>query len=190
MSSKIYCGISEVPKGKKRGSMQECAEKNQIRYYGEKKVDKKIIDSMMETKIFGKSGNIEKQFDNLKIKLAGMISKMKNLTRKIDDEEDKKGIKKLEKEKTDLEKEIDKSRDKLIALKKKIETQKKQKRISSAKKQKKSTKRKSTKKKSAKRKSSKSLKRSTLKKNKKQFGGGNNKSKNSGKEEDYSWVCE
>ena len=39
--SNIYCDLGEVPKGKKRGSMKECAESGKISYWGEKKADKK-----------------------------------------------------------------------------------------------------------------------------------------------------
>ena len=42
--SDIYCGVSKIPKGQKRGSMKECAEKGQIRYYGIKKIDKKTME--------------------------------------------------------------------------------------------------------------------------------------------------
>ena len=41
--SKIFCDVGEVPKGKKRGNMKECAELGKIKFWGEKKVDKKII---------------------------------------------------------------------------------------------------------------------------------------------------
>lgn len=40
--SKAYCGIGNVPKNKKRGSMKECAEAGQIRYYGLKLIDEKL----------------------------------------------------------------------------------------------------------------------------------------------------
>jgi hypothetical protein len=37
----VYCGINDVPKGKKRGSMRDCAKIGQVRYYGLYKIDKK-----------------------------------------------------------------------------------------------------------------------------------------------------
>jgi hypothetical protein len=46
----IYCGIGKVPKGQKLGTMKECAEKKQIRYYGLKKVDSRIINSAKNEK--------------------------------------------------------------------------------------------------------------------------------------------
>ena len=90
MSSKIFCDVGEIPKGKKRGSMVECAEKGQIKYYGEKKVDKKIIESITKRKTGSRRGNTEVQINNIKIKLAGLLGKIKAMGRKIDDEDDKK----------------------------------------------------------------------------------------------------
>lgn len=39
-----YCGIGDPKKGQKRGSMRECAEKGQIRYYGIHKIDPKTLE--------------------------------------------------------------------------------------------------------------------------------------------------
>lgn len=46
-----YCGIGDVPKGYKRGTMRECAEKKQIRYYGIKKIDSKTLDLTKNNKV-------------------------------------------------------------------------------------------------------------------------------------------
>lgn len=40
---KKYCGVGDIPKGSKRGSMRDCAEAKQIRYYGVKQADSKMI---------------------------------------------------------------------------------------------------------------------------------------------------
>ena len=34
-----YCGVGKMPKGYRRGTMRECVDMKQIRYYGLKKVD-------------------------------------------------------------------------------------------------------------------------------------------------------
>ena len=47
---KAYCGISKVPKGQKRGSMKECAVSGQIRYYGLKKIDTKLVEYAKSSK--------------------------------------------------------------------------------------------------------------------------------------------
>ena len=48
--SDVFCGIGKIPTKSRRGSMKECAEKKQIRYYGIKKVDSKILEIAMGTK--------------------------------------------------------------------------------------------------------------------------------------------
>ena len=41
--SDIFCGIGKIPKKSRRGTMRECAEKGQVRYYGIKKIDAKTL---------------------------------------------------------------------------------------------------------------------------------------------------
>ena len=55
--SKIYCGIGKVPKGSKRGSMKECVESGQIRYYGIKKIDPKLQGQVIDGGLNCASGN-------------------------------------------------------------------------------------------------------------------------------------
>ena len=43
--TKPYCGVGKLPKGYHRGNMKECAELGQIRYWGLKKADSKIIEA-------------------------------------------------------------------------------------------------------------------------------------------------
>lgn len=38
-----YCGIKKVPKGRKRGTMAECAELGKVMYYGVEKIDPAIL---------------------------------------------------------------------------------------------------------------------------------------------------
>lgn len=45
-----YCGVNEPPKKHRRGSIQECLEKGQIRYYGLAKVSKEDIKKTPEKK--------------------------------------------------------------------------------------------------------------------------------------------
>lgn len=66
---KIFCGITQpIPKGYKLGSMKECLEQKQVRYYGLKKIDNKLVESMNNNK----STKLE------------LISKMSSLRGKID----------------------------------------------------------------------------------------------------------
>ena len=48
VTTKPYCGIKKVPKGRHLGDAVDC--KNQIRYWGVNKVDKKILDEFIKNK--------------------------------------------------------------------------------------------------------------------------------------------
>ena len=50
---KIFCGITQpIPKGYKLGSMKECLENKQVRYYGLKKIDNKLAESINDKKTY------------------------------------------------------------------------------------------------------------------------------------------
>jgi len=49
-NKKYYCGIKKIPKKKRRGTMKECVMDSQVRYYGLKKVDKRLIDASKRLK--------------------------------------------------------------------------------------------------------------------------------------------
>lgn len=44
--SKIYCGVGDVPEDKIRGTAEQCVGKNQVRYYGLKKISKSALDTV------------------------------------------------------------------------------------------------------------------------------------------------
>jgi hypothetical protein len=48
--SKAYCGIGAVPRKKSRGTAKECVEKNQVRYWGAEKLDRKTLKSLISAK--------------------------------------------------------------------------------------------------------------------------------------------
>jgi hypothetical protein len=166
--SKIYCDIGDVPKGSTRGSMTQCAEKGQIKYYGAKKVDKKILDSVLDKKN-SKKGNNDKQLNALKIEMAGQIGKISKLKKELKDEDDDKKYKKLEKEITKQEKEFAKMKEKAIALKKKLDNAK-----------------------LGRTKTSKRTSRNSKKTSKKQKGGDLSNDNNNGKGNDAveMWICD
>lgn len=74
---KIYCGIEALPKGKIRGSMKECIEKNQVRYWGLKKIDSRLISSMSTSK------NVPSTRRKLIEKAVVIDAKIKNLIKKL-----------------------------------------------------------------------------------------------------------
>lgn len=85
---KVFCGITDpIPKGYRLGSMKECLEKNQVRYYGLKKIDNKLIEAS------NKKPETEAE---LQVKAAGFRGKLTKLKRdldKTDDDAEKKRIK-------------------------------------------------------------------------------------------------
>lgn len=64
--SNIYCGVDKVPNGKKRGTMKECAELGQIRYYGQKKIDPRTLAAAKSKK------SVPETRENLIKMLAGL----------------------------------------------------------------------------------------------------------------------
>jgi hypothetical protein len=105
MSDDIYCGIGKVPKNKKMGSMKECGEANQIRQYGIKKVDKKLIDSILAEKQRKSSsvGKLETKAQKLGEDFVILKAKIKKLQSKIEYETDKKTKDQLKKDLAALE---------------------------------------------------------------------------------------
>ena len=76
--SKIFSGIGEVPKGKRRGSMQECAEAGQIRYFGEKKIDSRLLKKMLDSKTLKKDNSKKEQLELKESKEKLMLKYMEN----------------------------------------------------------------------------------------------------------------
>jgi hypothetical protein len=101
--SKAFCGIGQVPKNKIRGSMKDCAELGQIRYYGLKKVDTKLINNSLKNKNSKKGSKdyLSNKLAKLYIEMAGLKGTLKRLNRVLDIEKDK-AVK--EKAKNDIEK--------------------------------------------------------------------------------------
>lgn len=89
----IYCGIDKVPAKKRLGSMKECAEKKQVKYYGIKKIDSKLLASVKKP-----SKKPAKTRESVYLQFIDVKGKCKKLKNKIDKEKDKDEKKKMEKE--------------------------------------------------------------------------------------------
>lgn len=73
---KIFCGITQpIPKTHRLGSMKECLELKQVRYYGLKKIDSKLADSINDKK----DSKME-----LISKISGLKGKLTKLKKDID----------------------------------------------------------------------------------------------------------
>ena len=107
---KIFCGITQpIPRGHKLGSMKECLDAKQVRYYGLKKIDNKLVESVNKTK--------DTSYE-LTIKITGLRGKLSKLKRDID------ACKKTE-EKKKLIQEFENTRKELLALNEKKHKQQK-----------------------------------------------------------------
>jgi hypothetical protein len=120
--SEIYCGIEKIPKNKKRGSMKDCAEIGQIRYYGLKKVDSRLIENALNEKKLKASGTtkLDKKIEELNFDAAGLSGKLKKIQNQIKGEKNKDTKEKLEKE-------VEKIKDKLKKIKQEVDAAEKQK---------------------------------------------------------------
>lgn len=72
-----YCGIGKIPKGKKRGTAEECIKANQIRYYGLEKIDMDTVNKAKKKK--PKTGTYIQE----SIKLINLRTKARVLVEKI-----------------------------------------------------------------------------------------------------------
>ena len=82
--SEPYCGIKIPAKGKRRGSMKECADKGEIRYYGIKRVDPKLIEYAQSSRK-GKESR-----ESLIKKLVTFRGRLRVAKRDYEEERDKK----------------------------------------------------------------------------------------------------
>lgn len=131
-----YCGVREVPKNRRRGTMKECVEDGEIRYFGVKKVDPKMIKL---------AGSKKKKVTAAKMlpKVTSLDAKERRLKEDIKYEKDKKKKKELTKELDKISKERKEVRTKYNELLRKEEKERKEK--SKGKKKQSRTKRKSKK---------------------------------------------
>jgi hypothetical protein len=95
----IYCGVKNVPKGKKRGTMKQCASKGEVRYYGLKRIDPKLLEHAQSKK--GKMGSkkdLEKRMIILRVRLRKTKTKYAEEKNQKKKQEIKKEYEKMAKE--------------------------------------------------------------------------------------------
>lgn len=108
MTDKIHCGIGPIPKNHRLGTMQECLEKNQVRYYGIKKIDPKLLKSHLDDKKAnkGKRGKKMVTLDDIRFGQVSLRGKIKRFTNEYNDETDKKKKAEIKKTILALQKEL------------------------------------------------------------------------------------
>lgn len=98
-----YCGMSDVPKGKRRGTLKECLESKQVRYHG---IVAHALDDILSNKKTVKRQptvkQLESRIDKKFVKLKNLEYKVKNIEAKYKKEKDENKKEKL-KEKHDIE---------------------------------------------------------------------------------------
>ena len=78
---KPYCGIKTVPKNKRRGTMDECYSRGEIRYFGLNKIDSKVIENKKKKDILA---SLELNQTMLTLKARKNLIQIKSLKRKIE----------------------------------------------------------------------------------------------------------
>lgn len=116
--TQIFCGASKkVPKGKRIGSMKECFNMNQVRFWGLQKIDPQLFKMRDEQlKIDQKIKSMKKSKDKLLATLAGLNGRI----RKYNGEIAIKG--KTKKEKADIQKKIDSTQNDIMKTNERIKT--------------------------------------------------------------------
>ena len=85
--NKTYCGIGEVPKNQTRGSMLECAEKKQVKFWGINTVDKKTLQkALLNTTSKAYLNKLKTVVLNLKYDILAMKKKYNKLSNKTEKE--------------------------------------------------------------------------------------------------------
>jgi hypothetical protein len=72
-----YCGIGTVPKNKTRGSMLECVEKGEVRYWGLRAADKKTLQKAHLNRMKTSALNLKNDILDMKDKYKKMTNKTK-----------------------------------------------------------------------------------------------------------------
>lgn len=108
-----------MPKGSRRGSMRECAEKGEVRYYGVKKIDSKVLEIAKAPSKAKKELNTVEKVRMKIIQTKGKMRKVLNEMELKKNKEDAKKMKALKKELDELKKEEEKYKKMMEDLKKK-----------------------------------------------------------------------
>lgn len=84
---KVVCMARDLKKGERRGSMSECADKKQIRYFGVKKVDKILLNKYNNVTKKGSKKSPKKESKKSTKKESKKTSKKTNKKNDEDDED-------------------------------------------------------------------------------------------------------
>ena len=74
----MYCGVGRIPKGKRRGTIEECIKANQIRYYGLQPIDIKLLTKKKQLDLTDETLKLRTLYEKRKI-LKNEYAKVKIL---------------------------------------------------------------------------------------------------------------
>ena len=95
---------NKIPSGYYRGSIQECLQKNQIRYYGTEKVDQKMIQELIKSMPKRKKKVSSTDLAEKRGTLGGIRYKLRIIREEMKHERNKEKLEKLKEEETRLKK--------------------------------------------------------------------------------------
>ena len=102
--SKVFCGVGNIPKGHKKGSMKECVEKGQVRLYGLYKIDPKLLEP--DTKNGKKEKKVKTYtLNELFLKLSKVNGTISRLEKTVSASKDAKEVADAKKDLVELKKE-------------------------------------------------------------------------------------
>jgi hypothetical protein len=86
---KPYCGCDKNPRGYRKGTIAECAEKKQIRLYGLNKIDPKTLQKIKPPRKGTKSAYIPETREKLLLLLASLRGKYRTIKVRAENKKDK-----------------------------------------------------------------------------------------------------
>lgn len=112
--SNIFCGIGDLAKGDRYGTMKECLEKGQVRRFGIHKIDGRTISKIKEE--IAESKTVVEKIADYENQISALRAKHIRLVKKIKDEKDAKEKTLLKKQDADTIKEHNHLTDELKKL--------------------------------------------------------------------------
>lgn len=126
--SNIFCGIGDLAKGDRYGTMRECLEKGQVRRFGVHKIDTRTISKIKED--IAESKTVAEKIVDYENQISALRAKHGKLVKKIKEETDAKEKALLKKQDAETIKEHNQLTDEMKKLKSKQDSKRSSKRRS------------------------------------------------------------
>lgn len=114
--NKIYCGWNEnIPKGQRRGTMKECLDSKQVRFWGINKIDRNLLKTASQP-------DLDKQIEKVRLQASAIQGKANNIMKKYKRERDDNEKEKLKQEYNKYVAEYNQLNNKMKNLQDKLDT--------------------------------------------------------------------